>query len=197
VRWRPLSLRRPAPRAAAPPRSAALGIAWMLVSVLGSSAAGAQGTQPPLAIRGDSIPTPLTATPGDPARGRSIVVNRQVGLCLLCHNGPFPEERFQGNLATNLSGTGTRWSAGQLRLRIVDSRRIEPDGLMPAFHRSEGLERVGPAWRGKTILDAQQVEDVVAFLLTLRGDAASGASAGPAASQSADGARRPEGSTGR
>lgn len=119
-------------------------------------------------VVGDAIPAPLTATPGDPARGRSIVANRQTGLCLLCHSGPFPEERFQGNLATSLAGAGSRWTAGQLRLRIVDSRRLNPDSPMPAFHRTEGLQRVAPAWRGRPILDAQQVEDVVAFLQTLR-----------------------------
>lgn len=119
-------------------------------------------------VLGDAIPQPLTATPGDPARGRAIVASRQTGLCLLCHSGPFPEERFQGNLATSLAGAGSRWTAGQLRLRIVDSRRLDPDSPMPSFHRTEGLQRVGPAWRGQPILDAQQVEDVVAFLQTLR-----------------------------
>ena len=117
---------------------------------------------------GDAIEQPLTAPPGDAARGRAIVASRQQGLCLLCHRGPFPEERFQGNIATDLAGTGSRWSAGQLRLRIVDSRRVDPDSVMPPFHRSEGLQRVGRAWQGKPVLDAQQVEDVVAFLLTLK-----------------------------
>ena len=105
---------------------------------------------------------------GDAARGRAIVVNRQLGLCLLCHQGPFPEERFQGNLASNLAGTGSRWTAAQLRQRIKDARRLQPDSLMPPYYQSEGLERVGAAWRGKSILDAQQVEDVIAFLQTLR-----------------------------
>lgn len=123
---------------------------------------------PALEVVGDAIPQPLTTTPGDPARGRAIVVDRQTGLCLLCHGGPFPEERFQGNVATSLAGAGSRWTAGQLRLRIVDGRRLNPDSPMPAFYRSEGLQRVGPAWRGQPVLTAQQVEDVVAFLLTLR-----------------------------
>lgn len=117
---------------------------------------------------GAGIEQPLTSTPGDAARGRALVADRQRGLCLLCHSGPFPEERFQGTVATSLAGAGARWSAAQLRERIVDSRRIDPSSLMPAFHRSEGLTRVGPAWRGKPIFDAQQVEDVVAFLQTLR-----------------------------
>jgi sulfur-oxidizing protein SoxX len=100
-------------------------------------------------------------------RGRAIVANRQVGLCLLCHSGPFPEERFQGNLAPDLRGAGKRWNEGQLRLRIVDSARINPATIMPAYHRTEGLVRVAPVWRDKPILSAEQIEDVVAFLMTL------------------------------
>jgi len=108
------------------------------------------------------------AAKGDPARGRAIVANRQVGLCLLCHSGPFPEERFQGELAPDLRGAGTRWTEGQLRLRIADSSQITPTSIMPAYHRTEGLTRVAPAFRGKPILTAEQIEDVVAYLLTLK-----------------------------
>jgi sulfur-oxidizing protein SoxX len=116
----------------------------------------------------DGIPRSLTGAKGDPARGRAIVVNRQVGLCLLCHSGPFPDERFQGNLAPDLSGAGKRSTEAQLRLRIVDSSRINPATIMPAYHRTEGLVRVAPAWRGKPVLSAEQIEDVVAFLMTLK-----------------------------
>jgi L-cysteine S-thiosulfotransferase len=116
----------------------------------------------------DAIPQSLTGAKGDPARGRAIVANRQVGLCLLCHSGPFPDERFQGNLAPDLRGAGSRWTEGQLRLRIVDSSRINPASIMPAYHRTEGLVRVAPAWRDKPVLTAEQIEDVVAFLMTLR-----------------------------
>ena len=116
----------------------------------------------------DAIPESLTGARGDPARGRAIVTNRQLGLCLLCHSGPFPEERFQGNLATDLKGAGSRWSEGQLRLRIVDPARLNAATIMPAYHRTEGLVRVAPAWRGKPVLTAEQIEDVVAFLMTLR-----------------------------
>jgi len=121
----------------------------------------------------DALPESLTGAQGDPARGRGIVASRQVGLCLLCHSGPFPEERFQGNLAPDLAGAGKRWSEGQLRLRIVDSGRLNPATIMPAYHRTEGpgtegLVRVAPAWRGKPVLSAQQIEDVVAFLMTLK-----------------------------
>jgi L-cysteine S-thiosulfotransferase len=116
----------------------------------------------------DGLPQSLTGAKGDPVRGRAIVTNRQVGLCLLCHSGPFPEERFQGNLAPDLRGAGARWSEAQLRLRIVDSSRINPATIMPAYYRTEGLARVAPAWQGKPVLSAGQIEDVVAFLLTLR-----------------------------
>ena len=131
-------------------------------------AAGAAFAQTELKVVGDAIPEPLTATPGDPARGREIVASRQTGLCLLCHTGPFPEDRFQGNLAPDLAGAGSRWSAGQLRLRIADARQLNPQTIMPAYHRISGLQRVGPAWRGKNLLTAQQVEDVVAYLETLK-----------------------------
>jgi sulfur-oxidizing protein SoxX len=116
----------------------------------------------------DAMPESLTGAKGDPGRGRAIVASRQIGLCLLCHSGPFPEERFQGNLAPDLRGAGGRWSEGQLRLRIVDSGRLNPSSIMPAYHRTEGLVRVAPAYRGKPVLSAEQIEDVVAFLMTLR-----------------------------
>jgi len=122
----------------------------------------------PFTVVGDTIPASLTGMPGDPERGRAIVVNRQVGLCLLCHTGPFPEERFQGTLAPDLSGAGARATEGQLRLRIVDASRIKPDTIMPPYYRIDGLTRVAPAFRDKPILTAEQVEDVVAFLMTLR-----------------------------
>jgi sulfur-oxidizing protein SoxX len=113
---------------------------------------------------------PLTEQTGDAARGRAIVANRQVGLCLLCHTGPIPEERFQGNLAPDLRGAGARWSAEQLRARIVDASQFNPATIMPSYYKSDGLNRVAAGYQGKTILDAQQIEDVVAWLQTLKED---------------------------
>lgn len=130
--------------------------------------AGAMAQAQRVDVVGDAIPASLTGAPGDAARGRAIVVNRQQGLCLLCHSGPFPEERQQGNLAPSLAGAGARWSEGQLRLRLVDARRLNPSTIMPPYHRVDGLVQVGAAWQGKPVLSAQQVEDVVAFLKTLR-----------------------------
>jgi sulfur-oxidizing protein SoxX len=141
----------------------------MAASLAAALAAQAQpAAVQPFSVVGDAIPVPLGGLQGDPARGRVIVGNRQVGLCLLCHTGPFPEERAQGTLAPNLAGAGARWNEGQLRLRVVDARRLNPATIMPSYHRVDGLVRVGPAWRGRPVLDAQQVEDVVAFLATLR-----------------------------
>jgi len=119
------------------------------------------------ALGNDSIPVSLTGAKGDPARGRAIVANRQVGMCLLCHSGPFPEERFQGELAPDLS-SAARLTEGQIRLRIADPGRVNPQSIMPAYYRTEGLTRVAPAFRGKTILTAEQIEDVVAYLVTLK-----------------------------
>ncbi len=118
-------------------------------------------------IVGDAIVTPLTTTPGDTARGAAIVANRQIGLCVLCHQLP-SDNKSQGNIATSIAGAGSRWSAAQLRLRLVDSRRLDPASVMPAYHRVDGLTRVANAYQGKSILDAQQIEDVVAYLVTLK-----------------------------
>jgi sulfur-oxidizing protein SoxX len=115
----------------------------------------------------DSILVPLTAEAGDAARGRAIVANRQLGLCLLCHSGPIPEERFQGNLGPSLDGAGARWSAGQLRMRMVDASAFNPGTIMPSYFKPGSGARTPAALQGKTILSAQQVEDVVAYLQTL------------------------------
>jgi sulfur-oxidizing protein SoxX len=119
-------------------------------------------------LGGAGADAPLTATPGDVPRGRAIVLDRQRGLCLLCHAGPFPEERFQGDLAPSLAGAGARLTPGELRLRMVDGRRLNPDTIMPSYYSTDGLRDVGRAWQGKTILGAQEIEDVVAYLATLR-----------------------------
>lgn len=119
-------------------------------------------------VVGDSVPASLTGVTGDAAKGRSIVANRQVGLCLLCHSGPLPEDRFQGNLAASLAGAGSRWSEGQLRLRLTDSRRLNPDTIMPAYYRADGLTQVAKNVQGQPLLAAPQIEDVVAYLMTLK-----------------------------
>jgi sulfur-oxidizing protein SoxX len=140
----------------------------VLAGALAGIASGARAELKSYKVVGDAIPEPLTGAAGDPAKGRAIVANRQVGLCLLCHSGPFPEERFQGTLAPDLAGAGTRWSAGQLRLRIVDSTRLNPATIMPPYYRIDDLTRVAPAFAGKPVLNAEQIEDVIAYLATLK-----------------------------
>ena len=118
-------------------------------------------------VVGDAIPASLTGAPGNAARGRALLVERS-STCILCHNGPFPEQKFQGDLAPSLAGAGGRWSAGQLRFRLVDASRLNATTIMPSYYRVDGLDRVAPAWRGKPILSAEQIEDIVAYLVTLR-----------------------------
>jgi sulfur-oxidizing protein SoxX len=121
----------------------------------------------PYRVEGDAVSLPLAAGGGDPARGREVLAGRD-GNCLLCHAVPESGARFMGNLAAPLSGVGARLSAGQLRLRIIDASRLNRDTIMPAYYRVQGLTQVSEAYRGKPILSGQQVEDLIAYLLTLR-----------------------------
>ena len=142
-------------------------VAASLAALLIPTAAVAQEELRPYTVVDGAIPASLTGAAGDPVRGRTVVIDRRLGACLLCHTGPFAEEKFQGTLAPDLSGAGSRWSEGQLRLRLVDPTRLNADTIMPAYYRVEGLTRVGLAWRGKPILTAEEIEDVIAFLATL------------------------------
>ena len=140
---------------------------WIAAALLAlPGPAGAQALRP-YTVVGDAIPEPLTNARGDVARGRALVVERS-STCILCHSGPFPEQKFQGDLAPDLSGSGSRWSEGQLRLRLVDASRLNAATIMPSYYRVAGLDRVGTTWRGKPILSAEQIEDIVAYLITLR-----------------------------
>jgi sulfur-oxidizing protein SoxX len=117
---------------------------------------------------GDAVQTALSPNPGDPIKGRAIVTSRQAGLCILCHSGPFPEERFQGNLAPDLRLSIANLSAGQLRARLVDPTQSNPNTIMPAYFKIEHLQRVAPQFTGKTVLTGQEIEDVLAYLLTIK-----------------------------
>ena len=123
-------------------------------------------------VTNDAVAQSLTGSAGDAARGRAIIIDRQKGFCLLCHSGPFNEEPLQGNLAPSLEGAGSRWNEGQLRLRLMDNKRVNPESIMPAYHRIEGLNRVAPAWRDRPILSASEIEDVLAFLIGLTAEKA-------------------------
>ena len=158
----------------APPRRIAFsfldpGRRWAIVLAAGFSCAVlAQGALYPYHVENGEIRIPLTREPGDVMRGKAAVIGRDAGNCLLCHALPEAGERFMGNLAPSLAGVGARLAAGQLRLRIADSSRINRSTIMPAYYRVAGLNQVAAAYRGQPILSAQQVEDVVAYLLTLR-----------------------------
>lgn len=138
----------------------------MLVAMAGCAVAAAPVLEP-YRVNGDAIHAALLPTAGDPARGREVMAGRDAN-CLLCHAVPENGIRFMGNIAPSLSGIGSRLSAGQLRLRIVDQSRVNADTVMPSYYRIEGLVRVAPGYRGKPVLTAQQIEDVVAYLQTLK-----------------------------
>lgn len=119
-------------------------------------------------VEGDTIAAPLDGKIGAADRGRAIVLDRRVGNCLICHRVPVASEPFQGDLGPDLSGVGTRLSAGQIRLRLVDQTRLNPETLMPPYHRIADLTRVAERFQGKPVLNAQEIEDVVAWMLTLK-----------------------------
>lgn len=122
----------------------------------------------PYRIVGDGIPQPLVEGGGDAARGRALLVARVDANCVLCHALPEGIVRFSGSLGPSLAGVGARLTLPQLRLRIVDGTHLDPGTAMPAYYRVDGLDHVAGAYRGKPVLAAGQIEDVVAYLATLR-----------------------------
>ncbi|MGF1526738.1 MAG: sulfur oxidation c-type cytochrome SoxX [Candidatus Competibacterales bacterium] len=150
------------------------GLAGVLVGLVVAVAAAQADPGAPgdYGVVADGIPTPLTTTPGRAAAGRGVFVDRERGHCLLCHAVSSLDEPFQGNLGPELSTVGKRLSAAQLRLRIVDNTRLNPHTVMPSYYRTEGLNQVGAPYRGQPVLTAREVEDVIAFLLTLHGEEA-------------------------
>jgi L-cysteine S-thiosulfotransferase len=119
-------------------------------------------------VTDDAVEAPLGGHLGDAVRGERLVRDRERGNCLICHRIPVPEERFQGDLGPTLAGVGSRLSLGQLRLRLIDQTRINPDTIMPAYYRIDGLIRVAPRYQGKPALTAAEIEDVIAWLATLK-----------------------------
>lgn len=136
--------------------------------ILAAFAAATPAAAQPYVIEGDAIPTPLTGQAGEPDRGLALMQDRQRSLCSLCHAGPFAPPHQQGTLAPDLQGIGARLSEGQLRLRVVDIKRLVPDLIMPSYARTEGFARVATAWQGKPVLTAAEIEDVITYLATLR-----------------------------
>ena len=140
-------------------------LAWTAASALVqvSAAAGLVAYE----VVGDAVPAPLDGLAGDAARGREVALDRRRGNCLICHAVPVRDEPFQGEIGPSLAGVGSRLSKGQIRLRLIDQSRLNPDTVMPPYYRVEGLHAVAPGHRGEPALTAQQIEDVVAWLATL------------------------------
>jgi sulfur-oxidizing protein SoxX len=148
---------------------------WLLLTLCASASVACADPQATrlrsYTVEGDAIAASLTGQPGDAARGAVLVRQRQKSLCVLCHSGPFPEPHLQGTIAPSLAGIGARLSAGQLRLRVVDMKRLNPDSIMPTYYAAitnSGNTRIAASWRDKPILTAQEIEDLVAYLQTLR-----------------------------
>jgi sulfur-oxidizing protein SoxX len=116
----------------------------------------------------DGIPEPLAATPGDAVRGKALIVARDAANCVLCHAVPDPAVRFAGDVGPSLAGIGARLSVSQLRLRVADNLRVNPASAMPSYYKVAGLSSVAAQYAGNPILTAAEVEDVVAYLATLR-----------------------------
>jgi sulfur-oxidizing protein SoxX len=119
---------------------------------------------------GDAIPQSVTGRPGDAQRGREIAFSRDRGNCPICHVMPAPDEKLHGDVGPSLKSVAGRLSEGQLRLRLVDGRRLNPASIMPSYYRLDGLRRVAAAFAGKSVLSAEEIEDVLAYLMTLRSD---------------------------
>lgn len=141
----------------------------IVVAALWAAAATASSADvPPLAVVGDAIPAPLAAVAGDAGRGRALLIARESANCVLCHAVPDPAVRFAGDVGPTLAGVGTRLTVPQLRLRVADNLRVNPRSVMPSYYRTDGLTLVAEAYVGKPVLTAAEVEDVVAYLATLK-----------------------------
>ena len=128
--------------------------------------AGAQALRP-YAVVGDAIPESLTGC----ARRRDARARARRRTFQHLHplpQRPISRTEVSGRPGADLAGSGSRWSEGQLRLRLVDASRLNAATIMPSYYRVDGLDRVGTPWRGKPILSAEQIEDIVAYLVTLR-----------------------------
>lgn len=134
-------------------------------------------TQPRAVLAGspapaaDAMPAPLADIAASAEAGRVIFGERETGNCVLCHRITGLDVPFQGDVGPDLTAVGQRLSPAQLRFRIVDASRLNPATVMPAYFRTEGLNRVADAWRGRTVLSAAQVEHLVAYLSSLQGPA--------------------------
>lgn len=149
-------------------RAAVIGAACVIAFATGIAKPVAPQELAGYRVAGDAIGEPLAGARGDAARGRALAFDPERGNCTICHPVPGGDLRGQGDVGPTLAGVGERLTEGQIRLRVVDGTRINPETIMPPYHRVSGLNRVGAKWVGKPVLSAQEVEDIVAFLMTLK-----------------------------
>src|SRR5262245_18466144 len=142
-------------------------LAPVLVALAMSGAAPGDDELVPYRIVDGIIPEPLTAQAGDPDRGRRIVLDRDGGDCTICPAMPLPQREFHGTVGPPLDGIGRRATPGALPLRLVAPKAFNAETIMPSYYKVAGLHRVLDRYRAKPILTAQQIEDVIAYLLTL------------------------------
>jgi sulfur-oxidizing protein SoxX len=114
-----------------------------------------------------TLSQPLTDQPGNPTAGRDVLRDSSKATCLICHGISSLSDRDQGTLGPSLDGVALRYDQDELRQRIVDARTVSPETIMPPYYSTEGLFRVAEERKNTTIYSAQEVEDVVAFLMTL------------------------------
>ena len=141
-----------------------------MLGIIGGSGAGG------LAALEDSRRLVVRTPYGEPSsaltfgllRGREVAFNRERGNCIVCHVMSGADARSHGNVGPSLEGVAGRLGEGQMRLRLIDSRRLNPASLMPSYYRVDGLTRVARQYAGKPVLAAQEIEDVLAYLMTLR-----------------------------
>lgn len=148
--------------------TSAIGAAFVM-ALASAATSGAQAEMMKYMVKGGtSIPESLTGKPGDPKNGRKVAISRKKGNCLACHVLPIPEQPFHGMVGPDLKGVAGRMKEGELRLRVVNPKVVNSDTIMPSFYKAEGLHMVLKKFKGKTILSAQEVEDVIAYLMTLK-----------------------------
>lgn len=120
-------------------------------------------------VSNEAIAAPLGGLTGDPYSGRALVRNRNKGNCLSCHQLPIPEDDFHGDIGPSLYTVALKYNAAQLRIRLIDMKLINPFTIMPGYYKSpEKINRIAPQYAGSTILSAQEVEDIISYLLTLK-----------------------------
>jgi sulfur-oxidizing protein SoxX len=141
-----------------------------------SGAAAAEVAPGDVAFEVGAVAQSLTGQPGDPVRGREVVGTKSLGNCVACHvNSEMSDVPFQGEIGPPLDGVGDRWSEAELRGIVTNAKMMFPGSMMPSFYKVDGFIRPGNAYTGDAaddsfgpLLTAQQIEDVVAYLLTLK-----------------------------